>query len=138
MRIDGMRYALDTNTIILLLRESETVSKNFNHAVQQGDTFIIPAPVNFEIMRGFKYRSAPKKEVMYNHLITLYPVGDITHDVWERASDIYVDLRRAGRTPEDADLLIAAFSIINKCTLITTNTKHFDGITDLNHIDWTV
>jgi len=120
------------------LRESETVSKNFNHAVQQGDTFIIPAPVNFEIMRGFKYRSAPKKEVMYNHLITLYPVGDITHDVWERAADIYVDLRRAGRTSEDADLLIAAFSIINKYTLITTNTKHFDNIIDLNHINWAV
>jgi len=138
MRSDGMKYTLDTNTIILLLRENEQVNKKFDHAVKQGDTFIIPAPVNFEIVRGFKYKSAPKKEAMYNHLVTLFPIGDISHDIWERAADIYVDLRRAGRTPEDADLLIAAFSIINNCTLITTNTKHFEDIDKLVHIDWTL
>jgi predicted nucleic acid-binding protein len=131
-----MKYALDTNSVIMLLRENNSVCNAFDNAVERGDTFVIPPFVNFEIIRGFRYKSAPKKEAMYNYLKLMFPVGEMNLESWEHAAALYAELRRAGRTVEDADLLIAAFCIVGDYTLITNNTKHFEVIDGLQITDW--
>jgi tRNA(fMet)-specific endonuclease VapC len=131
-------YALDTNIIIHLLINTPSVCERFDNAIiTEKAKIVIPPYVNFEILRGFKYVSAPRKEKTYQQLCACCDIGEMNRNVWERAADIYADLRCAGFTVNDADILIAAFSVINKFTLVTGNTKDFENIDGLQITNWT-
>lgn len=53
----------------------------------------------------------------------------------EKAAEIYVALHR-GQQIEDNDIYIAATAIVNGCTLVTANDKHFSRISDLKVENW--
>ncbi|MBI1748547.1 MAG: hypothetical protein HYR55_18460 [Acidobacteria bacterium] len=55
-----------------------------------------------------------------------------------KAAEIYADLKKSGQLLEDADILIAAISIVNDLTLVTNNTQHFARIIELRMEDWLV
>ncbi len=131
-----MTYALDTNIVIRLLRNEASVFKHFTDAINSNANIAIPPIVNYELLRGFYYRPAPAKEKAYRIMCSHYPVGEMTNDIWERGAVIYADLRRSGRTVEDADILIAAYCIVNGFTFVTHNTRHFEVIEDLQIEDW--
>jgi len=131
-----MQYALDTNIIIHLLYGTEPVREARDNALKQGIKLIIPPFVNYEILRGFMYQSAPKREAIYDKMRSIYTIGDMTTATWERAASIYANTRRAGYTIGDADILIAAFCLVNDYTLVTNNTKDFENIDGLRLVDW--
>jgi predicted nucleic acid-binding protein len=131
-----MKYALDTNIIIRLLKNDTIVCNHRDEALNQGHSLIIPAFVDYEMWRGFYYRSAPTKEKLYRSLCNRYPIGEMTSDIWQRGARIYADLRNASLMIDDADILIAAFCIINGYILVTSNTRHFERIDGLQLVDW--
>jgi len=133
-----VKYALDTNTVILLLREDPHVSQRFNAAVEHGDEIVIPPLVHFEMRRGFLCKSAPKKEKMYSRLIEEYPIGEVSAESLERGAIIFADLYHSGRTVGDVDLLIAAFCMVGGHTLVTNNTGHFEVVEGLAIEDWRI
>jgi len=133
-----MMYALDTNIIIHMLNHTPIVLRRRDEAVGRGVKVVIPPYVNFEIRRGFLYVSAPAKEQAYRQICTRCPVGEMSAESWELAAELYAEKRRAGRTVDDADLLIAAFCIVGGYTLVTNNTRHFDGIDGLQLENWAV
>jgi len=47
-----MKYELDTNTIIHLLRNSPSVVAQYNEKFARGEYIIIPPYVDFEVSRG--------------------------------------------------------------------------------------
>ena len=53
----------------------------------------------------------------------------------EKAIDIYVQLSK-GQTIEDNDIYIAAISMVNDCTLVTANIRHFSRVEGLNFVNW--
>ena len=131
-----MTYALDTNIIIHLLQNSPPVTISRDAALKQGELLVIPPYVHYEIRRGLLYVSAPVKEKLYHRLCSLCPVGDMTADAWETAAALYADLRRKHYTVGDADILIAAFCIVNDFILVTDNTKDFEHIDRLQMTNW--
>jgi len=131
-----LRYALDTNVVILLLREEPRICEKFDTAVERGDEFAIPPLVHYEMRRGFLCKSAPRRERMYDRLIKQYPVADLSADSLELGAVIYADLYHAKRTVDDVDLLIAAYCIDGGYTLITRNVRHFEVIEGLQLEDW--
>ena len=60
----------------------------------------------------------------------------IDDDAITIAADLYANLRKSGRTIGDADILIAAIVIKNNGTLISNNTKHYEGIEILKLVNW--
>ena len=130
-----MVYALDTNVVIALLRNNKAVSDKFD-AVVETEKIIIPPYVNFEILRGFQYVSAPKKQELYMDFCGRCPVEEMNAKAWEKAAAIYGDLLKKGLAIEDADLLIASFCIVNSYTLVTNNARHFERIEGLSIEDW--
>ena len=132
-----MTYALDTNTIIHLLSHTPAVIAQRNSALEKGARLIIPPYVNFELLRGFRYVNAAAKERSYRLLYARYPAGEMKPETWELAADIYADLRKAGYTVGDADILIAAFCLVDGYILVTNNTKDFMNIDGLQIMDWT-
>lgn len=131
-----MTYALDTNIIIQLLRNDSVVCSSRNTALMRGDDLIIPPIVNYEMRRGFYYRSAPIKEKLYRSLCDQYLCGEMTPNVWDRGARLYADLRNSGLLIDDADILISSFCFVNDYALVTSNTRHFERINGLQIENW--
>jgi tRNA(fMet)-specific endonuclease VapC len=131
-----MTYALDTNIIIHLLKDTVAVISQYDNCLSQGIPIVIPPYVDFEILRGLRYANATAKERVYQQLCGSCKIGEMQRGTWVRAADLYVDLRRNGFTVGDADIIIAAFCIENGYTLVTNNTKDFMNIDGLLLVDW--
>jgi len=132
-----MIYVLDSNIISYFIQGNPQVISKLRTALVAGDSFVISPVTYYEIMRGFKHKASPKKEKSFSYMCSLYPVGEMSIDAWEKAAEIYGSTRQAGTPIEDTDILIAAFCIVNEYTLVTNNTKHFKRIDGLDFIDWT-
>ena len=131
-----MTYALDTNTVIHLLRDTPAVIMQFDKCIALSDSIIIPPYVDYEIRRGLRYTNATAKEREYQRLCDSCEIGEMRRDIWIQASILYSDLRHKGFTVGDADILIAAFCIANECTLVTNNLKDFINMNGLKFVDW--
>jgi len=132
-----MTYALDTNIIIHLLRNTPETIFHLDNALELGCQIVIPPYVDFEIRRGLRYANATAKEKLYEHLCNSCEMGEMRREIWILAADLYSTLRRDSFTVGDADLLIAAFCMLDKYTLVTNNTKDFDKFSGLQLLDWT-
>jgi len=57
-------------------------------------------------------------------------------EVWDKAADIYISLKQKGQLIRDADILIAAYCLVNNYTLVTRNENDFNRINGLDYVDW--
>jgi predicted nucleic acid-binding protein len=131
-----MIYALDSNVIIEILKGNKTVCARRDNALAQNGDLVIPIVADYEIWRGFYYRSAPSKEKMYLAICGDCDIIKMTDGIWKRGARIYAYLRGKGLKIDDFDILIAAMCIENNYTLVTHNIRHFEGIDDLLTEDW--
>jgi len=131
-----MTYALDTNIIIHLLSGTKTARTKRDEAIADGADIIIPPLVNYEMQRGFLCNSSVGKEKSYNIFCSVFSVGEMSAEIWKRGAEIYADLWRKRLTVGNADILIAAFCMVNGYTLVTDNTNHFGVIDGLQFINW--
>ena len=131
-----MEYVLDTNIIIHLMRGTDSVKESRNKAIADGGRFIIPIVVNYEIKRGLIIKSIPKHDIVYASICANCLIESVTDEIWDRAAQIYAELYSKRFTVADADILIAAFCIVNDYTLVTNNTDDFKNIDGLNLVNW--
>ena len=136
-----MTYALDTNIISFLLRPSQNqdVVGRFEKAIEQGASYVIP-PICFYEISWYLQRKAAKAQLkvlesLYRNSAAKLNMGEAEFVL---AAKIKAQLENQG-TPigaKDADIFIAAYCIVNDCTLITDNTKDFERIEGLNCANW--
>lgn len=131
-----MIYALDTNTVSYFIQDNITVIAKLRNVLAAGDRIAISPVVYYEIWRGFKHNSKPRKERAFYNMCNLYPIGEMNLAARDCAASIYGKSRRSGKSIEDTDILIAAFCIVNGYTLVTNNIKHFKDIEGLQYVDW--
>ena len=131
-----MTYAVDTNIISYYLKGEKKIRDKLRDAIINHDTVIIPALAYYEIKRGFYLNAAPAKEKAFEQMCIYYSVGKIDDKCLDCAAKIYADLR--AYNPEDADMIIAAFCIVNNHILITNNVKHFNKIDGLRYENWMI
>ncbi|MBR2520493.1 MAG: PIN domain-containing protein [Selenomonadaceae bacterium] len=130
-----MRYLLDTNVIIDILRGNENVVQRYQiETIKKNKIFICPI-VYYEVIRGFKIGGATKKLENFLQLYKNWTMLTFDEDVSEKAADLYEKLHN-GQTIEDNDLYIAANAMVNGCTLVTANTRHFGRVEGLNFVNW--
>ena len=97
---------------------------------------VIPSAVDYEISRGFHHTPNTRKEAVYNIMRVNCPVMEVNADIWDCVARIWAMLRKNGFTVGDFDILIAAFCLVNRYTLVTHNTKDFMHIDGLLLVDW--
>jgi len=131
-----MDYAFDTNIIIHLMRGTKSVEQKVDEARTNKSRFIIPYTVHYEIMRGLEIKKMPKYDKAFGIICSNSSVESITNEVWDKAALIYAELYMKRFTVADADILIAAFCIVNGYTLVTDNTKDFSNIDNLTLVNW--
>ena len=131
-----MTYALDSSIVIDLVNGEVAVIDMLDNALKSGIQISIPLVAHYEVIRGFFHTKSTHRETAYGKLCMYCPVGELTTNTWDSAASIWAKLRKAGRIIGDADILIAAYCIENRYTLVTHNTKHFIHIKGLHLVDW--
>ena len=131
-------YCLDSNVVSDILRGDLEVMRHFKAAEKNNDELFIPSIVYYEIVRGLKAAGKIRKltafQFLYDTAKPLYLDQDDLTTI-KKAIEIYLQLHK-GQMIEDNDIYIAAISMVNGCTLITSNTRHFGRVEGLNFVNW--
>ena len=131
-------YVLDANIVSFYLKENKQVIENIDRSVRAEDELIIDPIAYYEVRRGLLAIGSKRRMEKFEEFCDLFAVGKLNNDILDIAAEIYVELRRIGRVTGDSDILIAAYCKRHGFTLVTNNVKHFESITDLSIVDWTV
>lgn len=131
-----IKYSLDTNIISYLLKGNLTIAERIRKEINDGNKIVFNPISYYEVYRGLKYIESQKKLDEFKSLCESFGMLEIKIDTFELAAKYYVELKKAGKIIEDADLLIASNCIINDVVLITNNVKHFERINELKFENW--
>lgn len=133
-----MNYSLDTNVISDFMRNEKNVVRNMEKAIENGGTIYVCSVVYYEIVRGLmaagKFQRLREFNTFYENYGKLY-LDRKNFDAVEKAIEIYVQLHK-GKLIEDDDIFIAATALVNDCTLVTANVKHFERVAGLKLTNW--
>ena len=131
-----MTYALDTNTVSYILRNEKGVRERWLHEERLGWRLTIPLVAYYEVKRGLLAVRSSTKLALFEGICETLRVDPLTVRDMDIAAGIYAHRKALGRPMDASDLLIAAQCISNGHTLVTNNTRHFEGIDDLRIDDW--
>ena len=130
-----MRYLLDSNAVIDILRDDEKVAAKYQLETIKRNEIAICSIVYYEIARGFKRNEATRKLENFLQFSKSWAILPLDMKAINKAVEIYVSLHR-GLTVEDNDIYIAAIAMANDCILVTANEKHFSRINGLIYENW--
>lgn len=115
----------DTNVISELMRPAPDPSVE-RWASQQAGLCVSVITID-ELTFGLRRRGNPRLTAWFDRFITQVTVLDITMPVARRAGEMRAMLQGQGQSRTQADMLIAATALIHGLTLVTRNTRDFDG-----------
>jgi tRNA(fMet)-specific endonuclease VapC len=131
-----MNYIIDTNIIIAYLKGNDNIFDKINEIILRGEEVFINGISYYEIKRGLLYKNAKKQlrkfEIMCE-ICNFISLDDI--NIFDKASNIYSELKRKGKLIKDADILISSISLIKNCILVTNDTD-FNRIDGLKIENW--
>jgi tRNA(fMet)-specific endonuclease VapC len=134
-----MKYLLDTNICIALLRESsDLVAQRFERAVARHGSVGVSSLVLCELWYG-AYKSSRLSENAETLLRFLGgPVEVLRFDEEDArvAGEIRAKLARAGKTIGSYDILIAGQCVSKNLTVVTSNVSEFERVEGLHLQDW--
>ena len=113
-------YILDTNVLILHLRNRPDITQLLRQWEQDG-TLYISTVVRTELLAGMRLTEEQRTIALLDSLISL-PVDDAIAD---RAGRLIYQYARKGVALALPDTLIAATALVHGLTLATTNVRHF-------------
>jgi tRNA(fMet)-specific endonuclease VapC len=132
-----MKYALDTNIVTYYLKGNEKILDRVDQEAKN-DNIIIPPFVYFEIKKWLMAVNSKIKLQAFEKLFEKFGIDAIEKQTMDLSLSIYIKLRQQGITVDDGDLLIAAYCIQNKYTLVSNNQKHFEKIENIQVVNWTI
>ncbi|MFM5981126.1 MAG: type II toxin-antitoxin system VapC family toxin [Sphaerospermopsis kisseleviana] len=131
-----MGYLLDTNIVSAIFKNNQKVIIQLDNLRIQKEKVFMSAVTYYEIERGLLAVNATKKLKDLEKLATQYQVlllDDMA--IFKKASEIYADLKQRGLPIQDADIFIAATSIIHDLTLVSHDSD-LSRITGLKLENW--
>ena len=130
-----VNYCLDSNVVSDILRDDPKVIPSLKKALSNGDKLFIPSIVYYEVVRGLKAAGKTRMLKDFQKFYDTVRHLDLNMAAIKKAIDIYIQLHK-GKLIEDNDIYIAAISMVNGCTLVTSNVNHFSRVEDLNFVNW--
>ena len=132
-----MTYLIDTDIIIYSLKNHNQVVQNFRNFTDAPKA--ISVITYGELVYGARKSSNIEKNLAKVYrLAELFPIIDISPAIMEIFGELKASLEKSGKTIDDMDLLIASTAIVNNLILVTNNEKHFQRITGLEMVNWTL
>ena len=128
-----MRYLLDTNAVIGLLKRQPALSGRVRQHVP-GD-FGLPTVVAHELFYG-AYKSQRQAQNLAVVEALQFEVLELDKEDARQAGEIRAVLAAAGRPIGPCDVLIAGQARARQLTLITRNTAEFERVDGLDIENW--
>ena len=129
-------YTLDTNIVTAHLKRNPLVMQRIRQAEAAGHPVMLNAVSYYETKRGLLFAGAQTQLAVFDRLWQAQGIIMFDQAALDRAAKLYADLRAVGQLIEDADLLMAAITLVNDVVLVTHNTAHLSRIADLQLEDW--
>lgn len=121
------RYLLDTNAIADCVFRRRGVSERVRAARLAGHAIGTGIPVLAELFAGVEYSVTRDANIeIVNRNLALFRQWPLTTEATREYGRLYAELRRAGRTIQTVDLMIAAIALtLGGCTVVTSDTDLF-------------
>ena len=116
----------------VLNRQDTTVLSRFGLAVADEGAVGVAAPALYEVLYGLHRRRAAEKLRRLHNLGPHLTVLPFDADAAELAARFAAELDGAGDTIGRLDPQIAAVAVVNRRTLVTGNTRHFERVRSLD------
>ena len=131
-----MNYILDTNIITAYMRDDEKIRMKLKEIVIYGKKVFISGMSYYEIKRGLLAKKATKQLNIFNELCRKIRILFLDNqEIFDRASEIYADLKQRGELISDADILIAATALARDLILVSDDSD-FLRIKDVTVENW--
>lgn len=131
-----MNYLLDTNIITAILKGNKNATRRAQKVRLEGKRIFINGISYYECKRGLLAINAIKKLKIFEEIVKEYGlVGLDDKNIFDKASEIYADLKRGGKPIPDADILIASIAIFGNFILVSCDA-HFNRIKHLKIENW--
>jgi tRNA(fMet)-specific endonuclease VapC len=88
-------------------------------------SFWICPVVYYEVLRGLYHKDAKRQMQLFLSYIRTMTWDNLNQADWERAAQLWADLRRKGQQVADADLLIGVYASQRQAIIVTDNEKDF-------------
>ena len=134
-----MRYMLDTNILIYLIKNKPPAVADRVNAIDPDDQLCMSFFTYAELLKGAE-RSAKKAKVLRNleQLTRQIPVlYAVDHSLCEHYAEQFTQLRNAGTPIGANDLWIACHALAASAVLVTHNVGEFRRVNKLSVQDWT-
>jgi tRNA(fMet)-specific endonuclease VapC len=123
-----MRLLLDTNTLSYFLKGHRQVRERLQEAVDKDFLFLLSSVVHYELRRYLNLKGAHRLLRAYEETTASWTRCSLSFDDWEEASRVWAERHRLGRSIADLDLFLAVLARREKAVLVTSNTRHFEGL----------
>ena len=131
-----MNYILDTSIITAYMRDDEKIRMKLKEIVIYGKKVFISGMSYYEIKRGLLAKKATKQLNIFNELCRKIRILFLDNqEIFDRASEIYADLKQRGELISDADILIAATALARDLILVSDDSD-FLRIKDVTVENW--
>jgi tRNA(fMet)-specific endonuclease VapC len=125
-----MTYLIDTHWVASYLNGRPDAIQLLNQLAPSG--IAISLITYGEIYDGIYHGRTPQAaEQGFLQFLHTAPVLSLNKSIMKRFAQIRGDLRLAGQTVADADILIAATALYHNLELVTRNLRHFQRIPNL-------
>jgi len=130
-----MKYLLDTNTCIDILRNDEAVLSVFYTKLNEGIAIstIVLAELEYGVCNSTAYEKNRETLVSFLSLVELLPFDGSAAIVY---GGIRADLKRKNNLIGQMDMLIAAHAKSSGLTIVTNNMRDFERVVGLESEDW--
>jgi predicted nucleic acid-binding protein len=75
-----------------------------------------------------KLKGASRLMDLYNQLVEFWLPCNLGFEDWNDAALLWAERHRVGKSISDLDLLVATLARKHKAILVTSNTRHFEGL----------
>ena len=120
--MDTVTYILDSTVIADRFRQHPQVIQRLTRAGEAGHVLGLCDPVRYEVLRGLLKVNATNKLQLFQEKITpLFDYLPLTDADWERAAELWAQMRNQGKQLSDADLLIASLAQRLNAVIVTSD-----------------
>lgn len=134
-----LRWLLDTNTVSEAVRPQPS-PQVMQAMLQHHSELALPATVLQELRYGWLLMPEGRQKrhvgVYVNSTVSLIPVLPLDAAAARLQADVRTHARQAGRPISYADSEIAAIAMAHGLTLVTRNTRDFQGLPGLQLANW--
>ncbi len=120
------RFVLDSDTLTYIMQRRDDVLRRFEEAVRSRAQIYLCPMVYYEVRRGLVHKGAKGQLRRLESLARQIVWADFRRPMWEKAAHTWATVRSRGRPhDDDADLLIASYTLHLRAILVTNNTADF-------------